>query len=249
MKPKIIASPHPLPGPENITHTRLSNGITILVYSNFNSPSVVFGGHLPSGALFDPPAKLGLADFTATALMRGTDRHSFQQIYDILESNAANLSFGGGIHTAGFSGRALSEDLPLLLDLVADVLFQPVFPAEEVERLRAQLLTGLAMRAQDTAEMASLTFDQVMFAGHPYALPEDGWPETIQAIERDDLAEFHTRVYGPAGMVMAIVGAVEPAKAIDLAEKALGGWKNPGQPKPPELPVLQALKETTRRKF
>jgi zinc protease len=248
MKQSLVITPHSLPGPEDITHTILSNGITILVRSNFNSPSVVIGGHLPCGALFDPADKLGLADFTASALMRGTEQRSFQQIYDALESNAANLSFAGGTHTTGFSGRALAEDLPLLLDLVSEVLSHPALPAEEIERLRAQLLTGLAIRAQDTADMASLTFDQIIFSGHPYALPEDGWPETVQAIRRDDLAAFHARHYGPAGMVLAVVGAVEPKKAIELAEKALGSWKNPQQPKPPELPALIPLPKTTRRK-
>lgn len=250
MKPNssINSGLHSLPGPEDITHVTLSNGITLLARPNFNSPSIVIGGHLPCGALFDPPEKLGLADFTALALMRGTQKRSFQKIYDELESNAASLSIGGGTHTAGFTGRALAEDLPLLLDLLADILFHPVFPADEVERLRAQLLTSLAIRAQDTADMASLTFDQIVFEGHPYALPEDGWPETVQAITRDDLAAFHARQYGPSGMVLAIVGAVEPKKAIEQAEKFLGRWKNQQQPSPPELPPLQPLRKTTRRK-
>jgi zinc protease len=239
---------HSLPGPEDITHTRLSNGITLLVRTNFNSPSVVVGGHLPCGALFDPPQLLGLADFTALALMRGTAHRTFQQIYDALESNAASLSFGGGTHTAGFNGRALAEDLPLLLDLLSEALIRPAFPADEIERLRAQLLTGLAIRAQDTADMASLTFDQIIFAGHPYALPEDGWPETVSAIQRDDLANFHAKHYGPSGMVLAIAGAVQPEKVIEMAEKALGAWKNPLQPKTPDLPPLQPLTQTTRRK-
>ena len=87
----------------------------MLVRSNFNSPSVVIGGYLPCGSLFDPDEKLGLADFTATALLRGTEKRDFQQIFDALESVGANLSFGGGAHTAGFTGRSLTEDLPLLL--------------------------------------------------------------------------------------------------------------------------------------
>jgi zinc protease len=104
------------------------------------------------------------------------------------------------------------------------------------------------MRAQDTASMASLTFDQIVYEGHPYALPEDGWPETVQAISRDDLDRFHARYYGPSGMVLVVVGAAEPKKTVELAEKYFGGWKNPDQPKPMELPVLKPLQETTRRK-
>jgi len=117
-----------------------------------------------------------------------------------------------------------------------------------VERLRAQLLTGLSLRAQDTADMASLTFDQILFEGHPYALPDDGWPETIQVITRRDLEDFHRRIYGPRGMVIAVVGGVEPKKAIEQVAAALGDWDNPSQPEPPSLPAYQPLKKAVTRK-
>ena len=178
------------PGPDDITRITLPNGITVLVRTNFNSPSVVIGGHLACGSLFDTDEKSGLADFTASGLMRGTETRTFQQIFDALESVGAALSFGAGAHNTGFSGRSLIEDLPLMLELLADVLRHPVFPAEQIERLRAQFLTSLAQRAQDTAEMASITFDQIVFKGHPYARPEDGWPETIRAIQRDRPGRF-----------------------------------------------------------
>ena len=65
-----------LPGPDDITRVSLPNGITVLVRANFNSPSVVIGGHLSSGSLFDSDEKIGLADFTALGLMRGTETAS-----------------------------------------------------------------------------------------------------------------------------------------------------------------------------
>lgn len=186
-----------LPGPEDITRAELPNGIVVLARSNFNSPSVVINGNLQAGSLFDPDDKLGLADFSAAALMRGTAHHSFDSLYNALESVGAGLGYSGGTHTMGLGGRALAEDLDLLLGLLAETLRQPVFPTDEVEKLRAQLLTGLAIRAQDTSEMASLAFDKLVYREHPYSRPEDGYPETIQAITSQDLAEFHQTYYGP----------------------------------------------------
>jgi zinc protease len=116
-----------------------------------------------------------------------------------------------------------------------------------VERLRAQLLTGLAIRAQDTNEMASLAFDQLVYAGHPYSRPDDGNLETIQAITRSDLAAFHARHYGPRGLVLAIAGAVDPQRAVDQVAQALGDWHNPEQPAPPTLPPPTPLAVTTTR--
>jgi zinc protease len=215
---------------------------------NFNSPSVVISGYLQAGSLFDTDEKLGLADFTASALMRGSQQRDLQQIYDALESAGASLSFSAGAHTTGFSGRALAEDLPLLLNTMGEVLSQPAFPTEQLEKLRARLLTGLAIRAQDTADMAALAFDQIIFANHPYSRPEDGYVETIQAIRREDLVDFHGRYYGPRGMVLAIVGAVEPKAALEELARALGDWTNNHQPEAPSLPALTPLKKTITKR-
>jgi len=123
---------HSLPGHDDITRVLLPNGITFLARTNFNSPSVVIGGYLHCGSLFDSDEKLGLADFTASSLLRGSEKRDFQKIFDDLESSGANLSFSAGGHTAGFTGRCLSEDLPLLFDLLAEALRHPVFPGDQV---------------------------------------------------------------------------------------------------------------------
>jgi zinc protease len=242
-----MSAAHSLPGPENITCTVLPNGITILTRSNFNSPSVTLSGYINAGSLFDTDEKLGLADFATSALMRGTEKRSFEEIYDALESVGATLGFSAGTHTAGFSGHALVEDLPLLFELASEALRAPVFPKDEIERLRAQLLTGLAIRAQDTGDMASMAFDKIIFADHPYSRPDDGYPETIKSIRRDDLAEFCSRTFGPQGMTIAVVGAVEAGFVVEQVARVLGDWQNPGQPSLPELPPVKPLKKRSRK--
>ena len=193
------------PSAEDVHQVTLSNGITVLVRSNFNSPSISMGGYLPAGAIFESDEKLGLADFVSTSLMRGTQTRNFDQIYNELESVGASMGFDSGVHNTNFGGRALVEDLPLLLQLLAESLQTPTFPNDEIERLRAQLLTGLALRAQDTSEMSSLVFEEILYENHPYGRPNDGFVETIQSITRDDMEKFHRLFFGPRGMVIAIV--------------------------------------------
>jgi zinc protease len=239
---------HSFPGPDDTIRSILPNGITLLARVNSNSPSVIIGGHLSCGSLFDPDEKLGLSDFTAHALMYGTKEHRFQQIFDMLESAGASLSFAAGTHNVGFSGRCLSEDLPMVLNLLREVLLHPVFPKMEIERLRSQFLTGLAQRADDTAEMANITFNQIVFRGHPYSRPDDGWPETLQSIQRNDLVDFHRRCYGAKDMVIAVVGGIDPKTIVAQANEALGEWTNPKQIPAPELPPLRAMKKTVTRR-
>src|SRR4030042_6774963 len=97
------------------------------------------------------------------------------------------------------------------------------------------------MRAQDTTEVASLTFDEICYSGHPYSRPEDGYPETIRSITRDDLVSFHAKHFGPQGMVISIVGGVDPERALDSVIRFLGDWENPDQPVPPNLPPFAPL--------
>lgn len=244
MKYKIIKSS--LPSPEDIYRATLSNGITVLARSSFNSPSISMGGYVPAGSIFESDEKLGLADFVASSLMRGTQARTFDAIYNELESVGASMGFDSGVHNTSFGGRSLVEDFPLLLTLLSESLQAPTFPKNEIETLRAQMLTGLAIRAQDTSELAAMAFDRMLFEGHPYSRPADGFVETIQSITRKDLREFHRRYFGPRGAVIAIVGAINPKKAVEVLENVLGGWRVPGQVAAPELPALKPVRKTVR---
>lgn len=236
-----------LPGPENITRAVLSNGITVLARSNFNSPSVSVSGYLACGSMFDPLEKLGLAHFTALCLMRGTQTRSFQEIYDTLESAGASLGVGASVHNVNFGGRCLAEDLPMLLNLLAEILSQPSFPTEQIERLRSHLLTSLAIRNQDPGDLAEMAFDEILFPDHPYGRPEDGHPETIQSITVQDLTAFHQNYYRPSGLVIVVVGAVDPRQAIEYIQNTLGRWNAQPAALSPEPQEIKELLETKTR--
>jgi zinc protease len=238
---------HSLPGPNDIHREVLPNGIVVLARSNFSSPSVTISGYIPAGSLLDPDDKLGLADFVASALLRGTEQYTFDELYNELESVGASLGFDSGMTTTGFHGHGLAEDLGLLLSLLAEAARTPTFPRTEVEKLRHHLLTGLAVREQDTADMADITFDEILYKDHPYARAEDGNPTTIKAITRADLVRFHRRTFGPRGTTVVVVGAVEPKRAVSLVRKAFGDWQNPGQADLPDVDDPKRLAETVRR--
>ena len=236
-----------LPGSDNITRVVLDNGVTVLARANDDSPSVRLSGYVSAGSMFDPHTLLGLSQFTALSMMRGTQSRSHQEIYDALESVGASLGFGASVHTTSFGGQSLAEDLPLLLGMLSESLRQPAFEDHQLEKLRTQLLTGLAIRSQRTDEMASLIFDQNLFKDHPYGYPIDGFSETIQTIGREDILDFHRKYYGPKGMVVVVVGGISPQQVVEQVQAALGNWRNPQQILPQNLARPQAPQGTIRQ--
>lgn len=225
------------PGPESIHRTVLSNGITALVYQNMTAESVVIEGVIRAGALVEDASLAGLASFTADTLMRGSQKWRFEDIYEELESVGAVLSIGGNRHVSDFSGRGLVEDLPLLLDISSDCIRRPTFPEQEVEQIRGEILTSLQMRANNTGQMAALAFREALYKGHPYGRSVDGYENTIRPIGRIDLVDFHRAYYGPAEMIITVVGAVEPAAAVDQIEAAFGDWQTHQEQMPDAPPA------------
>lgn len=234
-----------IPGPENITRVELPNGIIILVYENFAAQSVVIAGSLEAGSIYEDPAKSGTASMTAAALMRGTQNRDFDAIHSSLEDIGADLDVGAGTHTTGFSGKGLAEDLPVLIDILEDVLRHPVFPEQQVERLRGEILTGLQYRQQDTRFRAGRAFRENLYPeSHPYHYSARGTLETIPGITLDDIKTFHKNTYGPKGMIITVVGAVKAADAVEIVRAKLGDWQNPAQPAKAVLPAIQQVEET-----
>jgi zinc protease len=233
------------PGPETIHRYVLDNGITLLVYENFAAESVVIEGLVRAGGLGEPLEKAGLASFTADMLMRGTRTRSFDEIYEAVESLGANLDFSSGRHTTEFSSSSLAEDLDLILELTADSLRQPTFPAEQIEAVRGEIMTGLHIRANDTRYRAGRAFREMLYQDHPYGRSLDGSLESVAAISGDDMAQFHGRYYGPQGMIITVVGAVKHEEVLTKIQNAFGDWQ-PAVETLPDVPSASLPAATWR---
>jgi zinc protease len=203
----------------------LDNGLIALVRENDSSPSVVIEGYLPIGSVHEAPHLAGLATFTASMLMRGTRRHTFTEINEMIEAVGASVGVGAGRHNTGFSGQCLAEDLSLLVNMLSEILQEPAFPAEHVERVRGQRLTSLQERENDTRQMAGLAFREMAYPeGHPYRVASSGYPETVRAITGGDLVSYYEQLYGPRGGAISIVGAIDTSQVIDLLASTIGRW-------------------------
>lgn len=231
-----------LPCAATIAQHTLANGVRVLAYENFASPSVVVNGYLVAGARDESPDKAGLADFTTECMMRGSDRFTYEQIFELTESIGASLSVSAAMHTCSLYAKSLADDAPLLFDMMSDVVRHPTFPADEVERERNEWLSSLEERANSTRAMCGMAFSELCYPeSHPYHWNSDGYPHTARAISRDDVERFHRTFFSPAGMVIAVVGAMRAEEALRHAERAFGDWRpaRPGRAPFPEPPRIE----------
>lgn len=227
-----------LPGPETIARRVFDNGITGLAHENFSSESAVVHGWIWAGGIDVPPEQAGLANLTASMLTRGTERRTFAQIGEEIESVGASLHVGSGGHTTRFTAKCLVEDLPLILDILADGLRHPTFPAEHVEKRRGEILTAIQQRDHDTQVVASLRFARLAYPDHPYGYSQVGYQDTVSSLTRADIEAYYRRCYGPQGMVIIVVGALARERALELMEEALGTWVGAPRDRPSLPPVL-----------
>jgi zinc protease len=222
-----MTSTNSFPGPDNITRVVFDNGLRVLVRENHAAPVAVLDGALAVGAIHDPVDKAGVSSFVASMLMRGSARYEFDVFNEAIESIGASLAISSETHTAAFGTNSLSEDFPRMVEILADMLRRPTFPAEHMERVRQQMLVSIQEREQDTQRTASLRFYEQIYASHPYGRAVTGYRETISAIQRADLLDFYATQYTAQDGVIVVVGDVQTQQVLDLLHQHLGDWRGP----------------------
>ncbi len=230
-----------LPNSSTIIRDVLPNGLRVLIYETPHTHSVVISGSIEAGSMFESPEKSGMVSMLSSSLMRGTRKYDFNTLHNTLEDMGANLGMSSGVHKIGFHGKALAEDLPVLLELLGEALRHPTFPADEVERLRGERLTWLNYRLQDTGWLTARSIREGLYPpSHPYHYASTGTLETIPNITLDDIKAYHATHFGAQDMILVIVGAIDTAQALACVRQYFADWDNPYQPQPTPLPELNS---------
>ncbi len=245
--PKIFG----LSGAEVSSHgfvrTELPNGIIVLAQprpgdGSINGTVQIRAGHAATGD--DIP---GRASLTGTMLNRGTADRTFEAFNDETDRLGAMVGASTGRSAIEVGWHALAEDLDRVLEITADIIRNPIFPEEELEKVRQQVLTGIRETEQDTGSMASLALQELLYPeGHPFRLRTSGTTESVQAITREHLVEYHARHFGPTATTIALVGGIEGIEeAVEKLTRAFGDWTN-DIPAPHDAPEVDPLPETSR---
>jgi zinc protease len=222
--------------PGKIHEIRLDNGLRLLVQENRSVPLVNLFAACPGGLRYETDQTAGLTNLMAQMMVRGTKTRDRLQIASALEEVGGSLSPYSGRNSFGLAGQVMTEHLPLLVEIAAEVLRHPTFPEAELTMQKQLTLAALSARQDNVDSLTNDLMLESLFTRHPYRYPPAGTPATVQALSREDLVSFHRRYCRPNGLVLALFGDVTLEQAQALAEKWLGDFQ-PDEITPPTAPV------------
>ncbi|CUT04084.1 M16 family metallopeptidase [Candidatus Chrysopegis kryptomonas] len=232
---KIDRTKPPKPGPESKVkfpsyfEKTLPNGLKVIVVENHEQPIVYVSFVVRSGSTYDGDLP-GLASVTAELLTKGTKTRSATQIAEEIDFVGGSLNTSASWDATNVSVLVLKKYIGVGMDILQDVVLNPTFPDEELERIKTQRLASIKQSKADAGYLASVRFSKELFSGHPYANESGGNEESIQKMKRDDIVNFYKTHFIPNNSFIIFAGDITPSEAVPLVERYFGRWekgKNP----------------------
>jgi zinc protease len=229
----------------HVSLTTLDNGVRLLVKEHHEVPVVAIQSVTLGGLLFEDPTNIGINNFLAGMLTRGSERFSRQELAEAVESLAGSVRGFSGRNSLGLFGSFLSTArIENALDIFLETLLHPAFPADEVEKRRRELLLLLKNREDDLAQIAFDLFYQTIFTTHPYRFPVLGSEDTVRSLQREQLIEYYQTLLNPAQLVVSVVGDVVTEHIVEHLRAALE--QLPTKPKVNGFPPPEPRPTATR---
>jgi len=194
-------------------------GIEAWLIEDHTNPIISLDLAFRGGAALDPAGKAGLANMVSGLIDEGAGGLESQAFQGRLEDLSIRLRFSAGRDVFNGELRTLSENRAAAFDLLRLALTQPRFDAEPVERIRAQILAGLARRAENPNSIAARTLRRILFPNHPYGQPVEGTPESVESVTVADLGRFVAARFGRDTLIIGVVGDITPDALGQLLDK------------------------------
>jgi zinc protease len=209
----------------------LANGLRVIAVAQNEQPAVTMRLLIGAGAAHDPVRKAGLSRLVASLLDQGTATRGAEQIADQIDSIGGSMGTGSGTDLSNVYSVVMKDSFAVAMDLLYDVVKNPAFAPDEIDRQKQQAISSLQVNSGDPDYVASVVFDRLVYGFHPYGVATT--PESLNAITRTDLQAFHRQHFVPNNMILAIVGDVTSEEAFATAEKVFGRWARADVPAVP----------------
>jgi zinc protease len=204
---------------------RLDNGLSVYVVERHDLPKVAVTFATKAGTITDPAGKEGVAHLAVTTIDMGTPTRKALEIEDALGDLGTELTGFAVRESASLNFEVLERNLAPALNIVSDVIRNPQYPAEEVDREKKRHLDALGQQNNNPNTVASRVRAMLAFGvDHPYGRAAQGLPSSVAKIERTDLASYHQTYWKPGTSTVVFVGDIAMDKAMKLAGDAFGSW-------------------------
>jgi len=231
----------------------LPNGLTLLVKEDHRLPFVEFRSLFQGGVLAETVANNGITQLLSRLLLKGTARRTAEGLATEIESIGGSIDSYGGNQSFGVNVEVLSSDFALGMDLLADVLLNPAFPAEALDREREVQIAGIHALKDELLKSASLAMRKAIFGEASFGLDPLGTEAVVQGVTTDDVRAFHQQLARPNNCVLAIYGDVTVAQIRAAVDQYFADWK-PSAARPvfaqshPPLKTFKRVRETRDKK-
>jgi zinc protease len=219
----------------------LENGLRVISERRPGTGVVALELYLDAGWLRE--ARPGVAHLTGRLLEEGTARRPGPELTAAIEDAGGSFEASSSC----LSARARAEDLPLALDLLADVILNPAFPAEAVEWTKERILAELQSDLEDPALHAEQIFRALIYGAHPLGRDPRGTPRDIAGLSRSDVVQHHARHFAPDRAFLVAAGDFDTRLLNRLIQTHLGSWAPRGTSLPPRPAVRPSCRPRVRR--
>lgn len=216
--PQLVGSDKTSP----VSKFKNKQGGLIIISPNAQAPTVSLRLAFRGGQRLENISTQGLSEFLSNTWTAGTNNITEEQLLDKMDRLAMSVRPFAGRNTIGMSLSALKHNLKPALEIFFDVLKNPAFISDAVERERVVMLEGYKQRKDNPAVIAAQDFQKIIFEGHPYALDPSGTEETIKALTKEQIKEHWKQMVTSSNMTLVAVGDVDKEDLSKLIEKEIG---------------------------
>jgi zinc protease len=192
-----------------IQEVKSERGVTAWLVEDYSLPIVTIRFSFKGGSTQDPAAKEGLSELMSALFDEGAGEFDSDTFQTKLDDAGAEMRFGAARDTIFGSMRMLAEKKEEALGLLRLAVEQPRFDAAPIDRIRAQMVSGIVANARDPETAAQVKWAEALYGTHPYARPDEGTEKSLAAITADDLRAYHEAVFARDNLNVAIVGAID----------------------------------------
>lgn len=203
----------------------LDNGLTVLQSEKHNLPVVMVTMIIKTSMLDESKEKTGLAHLTADLLDEGTKTRKASEIREEIEFIGASLNASAGSDYITITLSVLKKDIDKGFELFSDIILNPVFSQEEINRKKELIKGALKQKEEEPSFLAGRAFNNAVFGEHPYGRLVEGSVETISAIKKEDIVKFHSSYFLPNNAILSVVGDLKHSELDRLIKKYLDSWK------------------------